>query len=399
VHSSSGRYGADRQLLLVASGLDRARYEPIVALPDDGPLVSDLMDAEVEVVTRSLSAIRRQNLNPLGLSRTLAAAARDAAALGSLIRHRQVALVHSNTSVVLGGAAAAAVRRIPHVWQVREIYSSFARLWPPYRRVLATASALPCVSAATAAQFNGRGRARVIHEALAFDARREPKERARVALGLDSQVPVIAVLGRISQWKGQDVLVRALAEPALRERGVIGLIAGEVWPGTEHRLEAVLRLARELGIEERLRLPGFRDDVNSIYGAADLIAVPSTEPDPLPGTAIEAAAAGCAVIAAAHGGLPEIIRDRETGRLVSPGDHRALAAVAAELLDNPAERERLGVAAAGDVRQRFAPARLLAAVQDLYDEVLSDPTQPPRREQAPRSWRRYRLPDRPVPGR
>jgi glycosyltransferase involved in cell wall biosynthesis len=373
VHSSSGRYGANRQLLLVASGLDRARYEPIVVLPEDGPLASDLGDAGVEVLTRPLSVIRRQNLNPTGLLRTLAGTASDAVALGSLIRHREVALVHSNTSVVLGGAAAAARARIPHVWQVREIYTSFARLWRGYRRLLGTASALPCVSEATAAQFDGHGPIRVIHEALAFDARREPRQDARAALGLDAVAPVIAVLGRISDWKGQDVLVRALAEPPLRERRVLGLIAGEVWPGAEDRLDSVLRLARELDVADRLQLPGFRDDVNAVYGAADVIAVPSTAPDPLPGTAIESAAAGCAVIAAAHGGLPEIIRDRRTGRLVPPRDPRALAQAAAELIDDPVERERLGYAAAADVSERFAPQRLLTAVQDLYDEVLLTP--------------------------
>jgi glycosyltransferase involved in cell wall biosynthesis len=362
----------------VASGLDRARYEPIVVLPDEGPLASDLRDAGVEVLLRPLSVIRRQNLNPSGLSRTLAATASDAVALGSLIRRREIALVHSNTSVVLGGAAAAALTAVPHIWQVREIYSSFARLWPGYRRLLVTASALPCVSEATAAQFDGNRRVRVIHEALAFDAGRAPKSEARASLGLDPAAPVIAVLGRISDWKGQDVLVRALAEPPLRQRRVIGLVAGEAWPGAEDRLEAVLRLARELGVSDRLRLPGFRDDVNVIYGAADVVAVPSTAPDPLPGAAIESAAAGCAVIAAAHGGLLEIIRDRRTGRLVAPGDHRALAEIAAQLLDAPSERERLGAAAAIDVRERFAPARLLAAVQDLYDEVLgpSRPTFP-----------------------
>jgi hypothetical protein len=130
VRSSSGRYGADRQLLLMASALDRARYEPIVALPGDAPLASDLSDVGVEVLTRPLSVIRRQHLNPAGLARTLAATAGDALALGSLIRRRGIALVHSNTSVVLGGAAAAGLARVPHVWQVREIYSSFARCGP-----------------------------------------------------------------------------------------------------------------------------------------------------------------------------------------------------------------------------------------------------------------------------
>src|SRR6202011_1411649 len=135
---------------------------------------------------------------------------------------------------------------------------------------------------------------------------------------------------------GQNVLVRALAQPALRERGAIGLIAGEPWPGAEERRAAVTELAARLGVSDRVRLVGFRNDVDTVYGAADLIAVPSTAPDPLPGAAIEAAAAGCAVIASAHGGLPEIIRERETGRLIAPGDPGALAQTAAELLDDPA---------------------------------------------------------------
>lgn len=182
---------------------------------------------------------------------------------------------------------------------------------------------------------------------------------------------MIAVLGRISDWKGQDVLVRVLAESPLRDRGAIGLLAGEAWPGAEHRAAEVQSLARALGVSERLRMVGFREDVETVLGAADLVAVPSSAPDPLPGAAIEAAAAGCAVIASDHGGLHEIIRDRQAGRLVRPGDPQALATAAAELLDNPVERERLGAAAALDVRERFSARRLLDAVQELYDAVLA----------------------------
>jgi hypothetical protein len=68
---------------------------------------------------------------------------------------------------------------------------------------------------------------------------------------------VIAVLGRISDWKGQDVLVRALAEPALRDRGAIGLIAGEPWPGAEERRARVVALARRLGVQDRCGWSGF----------------------------------------------------------------------------------------------------------------------------------------------
>jgi glycosyltransferase involved in cell wall biosynthesis len=329
------------------------------------------------VLTDELSVLRRSELNPRGLASLAVRAASDSLRLRRLIRDRKIALVHSNTTVILGGAVAAAAARVPHVWHVREIYSRFGRAWPPYRALLGTADALPCVSAATAAQFDRPGperqrrRVRVIHDGLAIDAFKAPRAAARAALGLPAQAPVIAVLGRITDWKGQDVLVRALAQPELIERGAIGLLAGDAWPGAESRGDAIHELAARLGVSDRVMFTGFRHDVENLYGAADLIAVPSTQPDPLPGSAIEAAAAGCAVIAAAHGGLPEIIEDGVSGRLVAPGDARALATVAAALLDDPALCRRLGDAAAVDARARFAPMRLVDDVHRLYDELLT----------------------------
>jgi glycosyltransferase involved in cell wall biosynthesis len=76
-------------------------------------------------------------------------------------------------------------------------------------------------------------------------------------------------------------------------------------------------------------------------------------------------------VAAAHGGLPEIVRDGETGRLVAPRDPNALAAVLAELAGDPAQRERLAAAAAAEIPERFARERLLAAVHDLYERMVS----------------------------
>ncbi len=339
-------------------------------VPERGALGAELEAAEVQVLVRPLSVLRRALMTPAGLAGLSARATRDAVALRSLIRRHQVALVHSNTSVVLSGAAGAGAAGVPHVWHVREIYARFGRAWPAYRRVLRGAAALPCVSQATAAQFGANSRVRVIEDGLAVDPHRAPRDAARVALGLADHGPAIAVLGRISDWKGQDMLVRALAEPELRERGVIGVLAGEAWPGAEGRLASVLELADRLGVGDRIRVLGFREDLENVLGAVEVIAVPSTAPDPLPNAALEAAAAGCAVIASAHGGLPEIIRDGVTGRLVAPRDPGALARVARELIEDAPQRERLGAAAAADVRRRFAPRRLLTAVQDLYDEVL-----------------------------
>lgn len=279
-------------------------------------------------------------------------------------------MLHSNTSVILSGLFASRFAGIPHVVSVREIYADFTRFWPYYRRFLLTADALCCSSEATRSQFGSARQARVVHEAVTASGRAE-REPARRELGIANDAFVCAVLGRISSWKGQQVLARALAEPALASSGAVGLVAGDPWPGQEHYERELRSLADQLGLGGRLRLVGFRPDPAQVYGAADVIVVPSTRPDPLPNAALEAAASGCCLVAAAHGGLPEIIRDGHTGRLVAPGDPRALAAVLDELRRAPTERSRLGRTAASDVRERFSAKRLLSTTQGLYDDLLS----------------------------
>jgi glycosyltransferase involved in cell wall biosynthesis len=174
----------------------------------------------------------------------------------------------------------------------------------------------------------------------------------------------------VSDWKGQDVLAHALAEPPLASIGAVGVVAGAPWPGAEAPLDDLERLRGRLGLGERLRVVGFRADVEAVLGAADAVAVPSTRPDPFPNAALEAAAAGVPVIAAAHGGLPEMIRDGETGVLVPPGDAAALASALRSLADDPERARGLGERAAADVAARFSAERMLALVQREYDELL-----------------------------
>jgi glycosyltransferase involved in cell wall biosynthesis len=370
VHSSAGRYGADRQLLAMASGLDPARYRALAVLAEPGPLADDLRGAGVEVVVRpDLAVLRRSLFTPRGLAGVARRLRADRAQLGALARERGVDLVHANTSVTVGAYAAAAGAGVPLAVSVREIYTDFARWWPLYRRFLRRAGALLCSSEPVRAQFGDDPRARVVHEGVTGVAHRAPREAARAALGLPPDAFVAAVLGRLSSWKGQEVLVKALADPVLEGDG-LALIAGDAWPGEERYTAALAELAVDLRVADRVRMIGFRDDVENVYGAADVVVVPSTRPDPLPNSALESAAAGCCVVAAAHGGLPEILRDGETGRLVAPGDPAALARALSELRADPAQRARLGAAAAADVGERFSVKLLLERTQALYDQLL-----------------------------
>src|SRR5437764_632819 len=208
-----------------------------------------LRAAGVEVMVRPLAVLRRSLMSPAGISRVAASWAADAGGLGRVARTRGVALVHTNTSVTLGGAAAARIARVPHVWHVREIYAGFERWFPAYRRLLLTADALPCVSAATCEQFDADPAAFTLRDGLAVSPGRAPREAARAALGVPSGAFVVAVLGRISGWKGQDVAVRALAQ--LPQDAVL-LVAGDPWRGEERHLRELWSLAHAHGVADRV---------------------------------------------------------------------------------------------------------------------------------------------------
>ena len=370
IHSSSGHYGADRQLRLLALGVDRERFHPLALLPFEGPLARELRADGVEVFTGPLAVLRREHLTPAGLAALAGTWSQQSRALIRLLETQRVDIVHANTSVIVGARRAAAEAGASYVVHVREIYPPTPLAWPLHRRELLQADRVLCVSEATrAALGSDAAHVRVVHDGLAVQPQRAPRPACRLALGVPSDRLVVAVLGRISSWKGQDVLVRALAEPGMRTLGAYGVIAGDVWPGQEHHEQRLRALASRCEVEERLRLAGFRDDIETVYGAADIVVVPSTRPDPLPNAALEAAAAGCCVVAADHGGLPEIVRDKVSGRLFPPGDHAALSDVLSELAADPAARNALGAAARLDVRARFAPSRLLRRVEGIYDEL------------------------------
>jgi len=142
------------------------------------------------------------------------------------------------------------------------------------------------------------------------------------------------------------------------------VIAGDAYPGEP--APDVKALAAQLGVQDRVEFTGFTPNPETILASVDAVAVPSTRPDPLPNSAIEALAAGLPVVAANHGGLPEIVRDGITGLLVPPGDARALARALRTLADDTPLRARMGEAATADARDRFAVDRMLDEIESVY---------------------------------
>ena len=137
------------------------------------------------------------------------------------------------------------------------------------------------------------------------------------------------------------------------------------------RLELTMRLARELEIADRVKFLGHRSDVAHLLDAADIYCQPNLEPDAFGISFIEALGARLPVITTALGGALEIV-DQSCGALVKPNDPAALADALARLVDDAAERRRLGAAGPARARELCDPAAALRHLDDLVERLAEE---------------------------
>lgn len=203
-------------------------------------------------------------------------------------------------------------------------------------------------------------------DATRFAPDPDARARMRARIGLDPGVPVVFSAGRLVRKKGFDVLIDAT--PDLRERvpDVRVVIAGD----GDLRDELAARAAARGGGVVLLGNQS-QDEVAAWAAAADVIAVPSVHDeagnvDGLPNVALESLASGTAVVATRVGGLPEVIDDGVSGRLVPERDPGALAAALADLLAAPDAARRMGAAGRARVMRAFGWPRVAKRLVDAY---------------------------------
>jgi glycosyltransferase involved in cell wall biosynthesis len=196
-------------------------------------------------------------------------------------------------------------------------------------------------------------------------ARAPARAVARARLGLPGEAFVVAALGRFVPIKGFDVLVSALRELAAAVPSARVVLVGDGPDRTA--LEAQ---ARALGVRGRLLLTGTMPDVTVCLAAADVLAAPSRN-EGMGRALVEAMALGLPVVGTDVGGIPVVVTDGETGRLVPPDDPLALATALIELGHDEALRAKLGATAARRA-EAFSSHVAHAAMRAIYDELARD---------------------------
>jgi glycosyltransferase involved in cell wall biosynthesis len=214
----------------------------------------------------------------------------------------------------------------------------------------------------------------------AFRAVSVPRDAARGALGLSPDALAVGILGRVSPEKGHADLLEALRllSPSYPELRVV--IVGD-GPDVLPLREA----SAGMGLADKVIFTGFRDDVNNIINALDVVAVPSSWHEPCSAVVQQGMALAKPVIGSRMGGTPEMVAENETGLLVPPSDPAALAEALASLAADPALRSQMGEAGAARVEEFFTLAVMTDKVEAIYYQELAQAASWPYPNLRPRS--------------
>jgi glycosyltransferase involved in cell wall biosynthesis len=382
--------GGEIALLRVLPHLHRVNAHVILA--EHGPLVARLQQAGVSVEVLPIAAAAREvrkdtvrlaGAAPSAMLQTAAYVVR----LALRLRRLRPDIVHTNSlKAGVYGSLAANLAGVPVVWHLRDRIADDYLPRPAVRLVRRLirhlADGVIANSTATLQTLSDADRGRV-HSVIPDSVEPSPYPRkadprpTTSAMATDPRPTTFGMVGRIAPWKGQDLFLQAFAAafPTGEERAVL---VGSPLFGEEDFERSLRDLGERLGLNGRLELRGFREDVWRELAGFDVLVHASVIPEPFGQVVLEGMAAGLPVIAPDEGGPATLIHDGETGRLFRSRDPDALAAAMRSLRDDRCAREGLG-SAARRASADYHPADVAGQVEQLYERILRQRRRGPTR--------------------
>lgn len=190
--------------------------------------------------------------------------------------------------------------------------------------------------------------------------------RAELEIGPDQ--PVVGLVGTLRPQKAYEVMIEAAGLLEAEFPGLRVLIVGGEENETAAERPRLQALVREAGLEDTVRLLGFRPDIYDVIQGFD-VGAQSSDFEGSPQSILELMEAAKPVVATSVGGVPDQVHDGENGLLVEPRDPVALAGGIAELLRDPERAERMGLAGREIRRREFTMEAMIARIEALYEQL------------------------------
>jgi len=341
VSHSSELNGAERMLLDTLRRLDKGRFAPILAVPCPGHLSKDASAIGIESTIFPMKWTLTEKSRVWKQLISWAANVPGVFRMTRFIGERDIELVVTNSAACWTGAYAARRAGVPHAWFVHEILDGERPLLVSalgrkslIRRMLSLSKRIVASSRASARAFGDSAGVSIIGNGIELPPPSGPSpDPLRESLGLGREELVLGIIGKIYPGKGQKEAVRATGLLRAIRPDVRLLVIGDV--EDKSYFAEIREEIKAAGLDRNVAFIGRRTDVFALLPLLKALIIASSV-DSLGRAGLEAMAAGIPVIAAARGGLPEIIADGRTGLLFDPPDPEGIAAAVRRILDNPA---------------------------------------------------------------
>jgi glycosyltransferase involved in cell wall biosynthesis len=367
VDTGVGLAGGQYSLVEILKFLDTSRFRPIVCSPPTSGIKAKCREMDLEWLPLPFESVHLTSEGSgtlRGRVRDLIRSAYGIFYITGLIRRYGIDLVHANSfKAALASSLGSLLTGRPLVFHDRVHLSHRPLDW----LVGLVARRIIAVSGTVAAKHRWplRRKVRVIPSGI--DSGRITPEARRPG------APTVCYVGRISEEKCIDRLVRAARQIVGDITGVRFVIAGSPFTEKDHvYFEHIKELTEQLGLRSVFEFAGYVEDVPGLLAACDVLVLPSRK-EPLGRAMLEAMAAGRPVVAYRIGGPAEVIRDGQTGILVESGSIEGLAEAIVRLLKDEPLRKRIGSRARQDVVGRFSSGPVAEGIMGVYDDILSRP--------------------------
>ncbi len=350
--------GAEMCSLTLMKQLDRELFRVYLAAPAGGALVTRAKDAHIPVETFPLPGLSG---SPLRTVKTLFR-------LKKWIKSNNLDLIHAN-SLRTAAYAALIARTTPYIFHDHEL---IPLRWG-HHFVGRSAARIITVSQEGKKRYRSTSYpVECIHNGIDVPDIKDMRNPGDVRdeFHIPPDAPLLIIAGRMIADKGHMDLIHAM-QSVLKEIPETHLIivGGAKLSETDEYENTLKRSVISMGLDKNINFTGFRDDLMSLFNAADIVVHPAIK-DNLATVVIEAMALEKPVISTRTGGIMEIISSDEDGILIDPGDSESLTRAIISLLSDSDKRKVLGQKAGKTVSERFSVSRYADQISQIYQQVI-----------------------------
>ncbi|MFH6767363.1 glycosyltransferase family 4 protein [Gaetbulibacter aquiaggeris] len=378
-HQSAELYGSDKTLLYLVKDLkENSDYNPIVVLPNEGDLTGALNDLNISYITTPVLKLSRGMFRIKAFLKLPFQIIKSIKYINRQIEGKEIVLIHSNTLAVLLGAIFAKIKGINHIWHIHEIieHPHLAKIiYPRLVNVFSKTVIFNSVASQNSmckSNVSLMKKSHVVWNGINRNTEILCTEKiAQIKRGynINPDNLVIGLVGRISRWKGHELLLEAFNDLADEFSNISLIFVGSIPPNQSIYKDKLETKIKDFNLQDKCLIIPFQKDIWNLYDIFDFTVVPSTEPEPFGLVSLEAMVSKKAVIGANHGGLKEIIKHNETGLLFEPNNKEDLKLNLRVLITDIKKRNKIAEKGYLNAMNNFSEKKYVSNIISLYETL------------------------------